>query len=68
MLENYSMLSPQETLSRLGSSENGLTPAAVAERRKKFGPNEIKKEKKFLALRIFISQFLNQLSTFFFSQ
>jgi len=49
-------------VSKLGSNiENGLTETEAKNRREKYGPNELPKEKKFTWLKLFFNQFANPL-------
>ncbi|GAJ24562.1 unnamed protein product, partial [marine sediment metagenome] len=60
-MENYYALSINEVLKQLNTSKEGLSQKEVEERLKKYGYNELKKEKKLTPFIIFISQFKNAL-------
>lgn len=49
----------KEVLAELKTDKDGLSSKEVDKRLQQHGPNELKKEKKFTALKIFISQFKN---------
>jgi P-type Ca2+ transporter type 2C len=51
------LISSSELFSNLKSNINGLSTEEVAKRKIKFGFNELKKEKSFSVLKIFVSQF-----------
>jgi len=50
-------LTIRETLNSLGTKEEGLSIEEPSERLKKFGPNQIKEEKKTPAWLLFLGQF-----------
>ncbi|MFA5763645.1 MAG: cation-translocating P-type ATPase [archaeon] len=51
------LISNSDLLKELNSNVTGLSDEEVLKRREKFGFNELKKEKSFSVLKIFISQF-----------
>ena len=53
--------SVEASIKELDSSENGLSSEEAKKRLEKYGPNELKKEKKIGAFAIFLSQFKNAL-------
>jgi Ca2+-transporting ATPase len=59
MVMNWYALSADEVLKQTGSTVNGLDDAAVQQRIKEFGKNELKGKKKVSPLLIFIRQFLD---------
>ena len=58
---NYTNLNKRKVIEQFESSEDGLDQAEAEKRLKIVGPNELKKTKKFSALKLFISQFANPL-------
>lgn len=54
---NYYSLEAQQVLEALGSSRKGLASDEAALRLDKYGPNELKHEKKATAVGIFLGQF-----------
>ena len=58
---DYYTLSVSETIKSIKGFEDGLTKKEVRKRLKKFGYNELQKEKNLTVLTIFISQFKNAL-------
>ncbi|MFQ5987318.1 MAG: calcium-translocating P-type ATPase, SERCA-type [Dehalococcoidia bacterium] len=57
MSENYHSFEALEVLKSFKSSEKGLTEEEAKNRLKKFGFNELRKERRITALEIFASQF-----------
>ncbi|MCK4335322.1 MAG: calcium-translocating P-type ATPase, SERCA-type [Candidatus Aenigmarchaeota archaeon] len=55
--ENWHELEAKDTLKRLRSSENGLGEEEAESRLRKFGYNELRKEKGISRIEIFVSQF-----------
>ena len=55
--QDFYRLSPAQTLELLGSSREGLSREASAERRRKYGPNTIALEKEVSKFILFLSQF-----------
>lgn len=53
----YWSLPPDDLFSQFHSGKQGLTSAEAAERLRHFGPNSLKDENRWSALRIFLSQF-----------
>ncbi|MCM2400800.1 magnesium-translocating P-type ATPase [Rhizobium sp. S153] len=53
----YWSLSPDDLFRQFHSGKQGLTSAEAAERLRHFGPNSLKDENRWSALRIFLSQF-----------
>ncbi len=53
----YCAMSPEEVISELNASPQGLTDEAAEENRKKFGANEPAEEKRKNPLQVFLSQF-----------
>jgi len=54
---DYHALSVREVIEKVGSSENGLEEKRAEENLKKFGANELKKVRRFNALKVFLEQF-----------
>ncbi|MEM3047581.1 MAG: HAD-IC family P-type ATPase, partial [Candidatus Bathyarchaeia archaeon] len=54
---NWHAIPAEEVLSRLGSSENGLTAAEAERRLREHGPNELTKARRASALETFLNQF-----------
>ncbi|HLG25131.1 MAG TPA: cation-translocating P-type ATPase [Candidatus Nanoarchaeia archaeon] len=61
-MEEYYSLEIKEALESLQSSQKGLSSDEVEKRQNQFGTNELKKEKKHSALKIFIGQFKNAIT------
>ncbi len=61
MAENYYASTPKEVLKQLNSSEKGLTEKEAKKRIEEYGYNELIKEKRASALKIFLDQFKNAL-------
>ncbi|MDD5043090.1 MAG: HAD-IC family P-type ATPase [Patescibacteria group bacterium] len=59
--KNWHNLPLEQVLKDLKTSTKGLTVVEVLARQKKFGKNELPKEKKLTSLQIFLSQFKNPL-------
>jgi Mg2+-importing ATPase len=57
----YWSLSPEQILSALHASRNGLQPADAEQRLKQFGLNTIRAQQKATALRLLLSQFKSPL-------
>jgi len=57
----YSKLTKTKVMAIFQTSENGLKKTEVKRRKKIFGSNELKKEKRFSAVKLFVSQFTNPL-------
>jgi len=57
----YWSLAPEQLLSALHASRNGLKPADAEQRLKKFGPNTIKAKQQATAFRLLLSQFKSPL-------
>jgi len=55
--EKWHMLKATGVLKKLNSSESGLDTAEAKNRLARFGPNELKQEKKVSRLKVFLSQF-----------
>ena len=57
-MKDYSQTAPEETLRLLGTDpEKGLSASQVAERREKYGRNELKEKKRQTVWEMFLSQF-----------
>ena len=54
---NWHSLSKKDVLDALKTSQKGLTSEEAAKRLKKFGPNELPREKRTTAFKIFLEQF-----------
>lgn len=54
---DWYLLSKEEVIEKLGSSEKGLAKEQVQEKLEKFGENKIKKKKDLKTLKIFLGQF-----------
>lgn len=54
-------LTAEETLTRLGTTSDGLSPDEVAQRRRSFGRNEIGYQRRLGRLVVFLSQFKSPL-------
>lgn len=54
-------MSPEETLRQLGSTQEGLSQAEAQERLKKYGLNELRKERKASPVKMFLEQFADVL-------
>ncbi|MDO4266620.1 MAG: cation-translocating P-type ATPase [Eubacteriales bacterium] len=61
MSENYFNMSPEETLRKLQSSQDGLSQAEASERLQKYGKNQLNEARKKSVPEIFISQFADLL-------
>lgn len=61
MEQSWHAMDVQEVLRLLETNERGLDENEAQKRLMKFGPNELKKEKKVSVLRIFLDQFKNLL-------
>ena len=59
---SYYKQSKKEVLDLLNTDENGLSESEAGKRLEKYGYNEIKKEKKYTGLKIFVNQFKNPLT------
>ena len=59
--EAYWSLSPEQLLSSLHASKNGLQPADAEQRLRKFGMNTIRAQKQATAFRLLLSQFKSPL-------
>ena len=57
MSTEFYAMSGEETLSALGSTEQGLTSEEAMERLARYGPNELSEGRKISPLRIFLDQF-----------
>ena len=57
----YWSLAPEQLLSALHTTNNGLQPADVNQRLKQYGLNTIKAQQQATALRLFLSQFKSPL-------
>ncbi|MBI2548726.1 cation-translocating P-type ATPase [Candidatus Woesearchaeota archaeon] len=60
-MKSYYAIPTQEVIASLKSSENGLTKKETEERLQEVGYNELPREKKFIALKMFINQFKDPL-------
>ncbi|MFN2330064.1 MAG: cation-transporting P-type ATPase, partial [Chromatocurvus sp.] len=58
---DWHSLNPEQALSRLDSSEDGLAAGEVRERQASWGPNTLPEEDRPGALRIFLRQFRDPL-------
>jgi Ca2+-transporting ATPase len=57
-MKDYSQATPEETLRALGTDpEKGLSASQVAEKREKYGRNELKEKKRQTVWEMFFSQF-----------
>lgn len=54
---NWHSLSTSEVMAKLKTGKNGLSGEEAQKRLKKFGPNELPREKKTTAFKIFLEQF-----------
>jgi Ca2+-transporting ATPase len=63
-MPNWQELALEDVFANLQTVKGGLTDEEAAYRLQKFGPNELKEEKKISALHIFLSQFTNFLVIF----
>ena len=57
----YWSLTPEQLLSALHASQNGLQPADAEQRLKQYGPNTIRAQQQAIALRLLLSQFKSPL-------
>ena len=57
MENTYYQKKAEQVLKELGTSTSGLSDSEAKKRLEKYGPNEIKEEKKISPLKIFLSQF-----------
>ena len=57
----YWSLAPEQLLSALHASKNGLQPADAEQRLKQYGPNTISVKQQATALRLLLSQFKSPL-------
>lgn len=60
-VDRWHNLNAEEALERLGSRHSGLTDDEAKERFLKYGPNEMRREKKDPAILLFLRQFLSPL-------
>jgi len=61
MTDPWHTLTPEETLERLGSSREGLSPEEAQRRLEEYGPNQLEEFYKPSKARIFLRQFENYL-------
>ena len=59
--QQWHNLTPEETLSNLSTSSQGLSAEEAAQRLAQFGPNELKAKKQPPLILVFLQQFLNPL-------
>jgi Ca2+-transporting ATPase len=63
MSSEWNELDPKQVLNQLQSSQSGLSEQDAQSRLQKYGPNELKEEKRISPLQIFLSQFKSTLVT-----